>query len=561
MSVVEAPFADERVVAARALTDLRRARRHKRLQNIHWVDAFYHVYLAAVVGGVLVVLVSNLVGGNLVHADTMRRVREHGPAIVGIAAALAVAIGLRSGSRGGPIALEGPDVRHVLMSVVDRGLALRGPAWRQLRFGLFVGTVTGAIAGVFAHRRLDHSAAGFIVCGAVFGACVAALGLGCALVASGRRLRPWLASAIGLVLVAWAVADATSTVGPVHAPSTFLGRLALWPLHVDLWAIVPVAVAVALVVLGVTGISGLSIEGAERRTRLVGQLRFAVTLQDLRTVLVLRRQLAMELPRLSPWYQPSFERRPKFPVWMRGLRGVLRWPASRLVRIVLLAVVAGLAMRAAWDGTIPMIVLAGLAFWVAALDAVEPMAQETDHPSLRDGYPVEAGSLMARHLPISAVVMTFVALLAAVVGVVVHPSSVAVGVAAIAFVPAGLAAMSGAAVSVVMGAPKPPGEDVFSFAPPEFAGAKNAMRAALPAAIAIIGTLPVMAARAAHERGNLAYGPEAAAAIGVLVVVLLSVGWVRMEQRIKEYWHQLMEEAAASQKGRQSQRAGAGGGR
>src|SRR4051794_41361499 len=36
------------------------------------------------------------------------------------------------------------------------------------------------------------------------------------------------------------------------------------------------------------------------RTELVGQLRFAVTLQDLRTVLVLRRQLAQERPRARP---------------------------------------------------------------------------------------------------------------------------------------------------------------------------------------------------------------------------------------------------------------------
>ena len=48
-------------------------------------------------------------------------------------------------------------------------------------------------------------------------------------------------------------------------------------------------------------VAGSSLEAAERRTELVGQLRFAVTLQDLRTVLVLRRQLAQERPRSRPW--------------------------------------------------------------------------------------------------------------------------------------------------------------------------------------------------------------------------------------------------------------------
>ena len=45
-----------------------------------------------------------------------------------------VAVGLRSGSRGGPLALERAEVRHVLLAPVDRTTALRAPAIRQLRF-------------------------------------------------------------------------------------------------------------------------------------------------------------------------------------------------------------------------------------------------------------------------------------------------------------------------------------------------------------------------------------------------------------------------------------------
>ena len=70
-------------------------------------------------------------------------------------------------------------------------------------------------------------------------------------------------------------------------------------------ALVPVALVAALLVVGFLGLAGLSLEAAERRTSLVGQLKFAVTLQDLRTVLVLRRQLAMELPRSRPWISGS----------------------------------------------------------------------------------------------------------------------------------------------------------------------------------------------------------------------------------------------------------------
>ena len=54
---------------------------------------------------------------------------------------------LRLAGRGGPLALERPDVRHVLLSPVDRGVALRGPAWRQLRFLVGVGAAVGAVTG------------------------------------------------------------------------------------------------------------------------------------------------------------------------------------------------------------------------------------------------------------------------------------------------------------------------------------------------------------------------------------------------------------------------------
>ena len=50
-----------------------------------------------------------------------------------------------------------------------------------------------------------------------------------------------------------------------------------------------VGLAAVAVVAGLQLIGGVSIERLERRSRLVGQVRFAATLQDVRTVLVLRR--------------------------------------------------------------------------------------------------------------------------------------------------------------------------------------------------------------------------------------------------------------------------------
>jgi hypothetical protein len=549
----ESPYDAQQPDFAAALAELRAARRHKRLEDIHWVDAFYKVYLSAILGVVAIVAISSVVGGDKVRGHDLVEVIRRGPAFLGLVAALSFGIGLRSGSRGGPIALEAPDVRHVLMSPLDRGTALRAPSVRQLRFALFLGAVVGAAAGVFAHRRLGHNPIAMVVAGALYGAVTASLGVATGLVASGRRLSKWLGTLGALVIVGWSVADAADKVGHIHSPATFVGRIALWPLHFDAWSIIPIVVVAALAFFGLRGIAGLSVEAAERRTALVGQLRFAVTMQDLRTVLVLRRQLAMELPRERPWFgnRPR-ARRLRWPVWRRGWRGVLRWPATRLVRLVLLAAVAGFCMRAAWNGTVPLIVGAGLAMWLAALDGVESIAQETDHPSRRDSLPMVRGLLYLRETVVASIVMVVVAAVAAAVAAATGPSKTAFAVAAIAFVPAGLAAMAGAAVSVVAGAPKisTTGGLFQGIGPPEFSGMANVLRAAIPPGIAVIGTTPMLAARSAYHKGLPLYRPELFAVVGVLVVVLLAVAWLRLHERIHEWWVVVTEEAAAQQKQR-----------
>ena len=53
----------------------------------------------------------------------------------------------------------------------------------------------------------------------------------------------------------------------------------------------------------------------------------------------------------------------------RGVRSVARWPVSRIVRVLLMAFITGLCLRGVWHGTTPLVVLAGLAMWIAALDA------------------------------------------------------------------------------------------------------------------------------------------------------------------------------------------------
>jgi hypothetical protein len=527
--------------SAQIIGELRRTRRRQRVASIHWVDALYQVYITGLLAVVAVLMASGAVGDEQVGPSAVAEVRDLGPAAMGLLAALAVLIGLRSGSHGGPLALEKPDVRHVLLAPVDRGVALRAPAWRQLRFLLAVGAAVGAAAGQLAVRRLPGNAFEWVAMGALFGVTVVALGFGCALVASGTKASTWLADVLGLALVGWAVADLVGDVP--QAPTSFVGELAVAPLALEPLALLPVLLAAALVVLGMRWVAGTSLEAAERRTALVGQMRFAVTLQDLRTVMVLRRQLAQEHPRSRPWVRAR-RRHARWVVWDRGVRSIMRWPAGRLVRVVLLAVVAGLAVRGVWLGTTPLIVVAGLALWVAALDVAEPLGQEVDHPSRTDALPMPRGEVFVRHLPLLAVGSAKLGLVAGLVAAVPVGTAVPLGSALVTGLVGGLLAAAGAAVSVVQGAPDP--VDQMTVAQPEIAGVRTVYRTAFPPALAVLGITPLLAARAAVE--GVSDPPPLAAAATVAVVLsvplVLVTGWVRFRDQIVESMAAAMDQAS-----------------
>lgn len=518
--------------------ELRRARRKRRVASIHWVDALYQVYLTGLVSIVLIVLLSGAIGDDQVSAAGIADVKEYGPAAAGVLVALAVFFGLRSGSRGGPLALERPDVRHVLLSPVDRGVALRGPAWRQLRFLLGVGAAVGAATGQLVVRRLPGNAAEWIVFGALYGVTVVGLGYGCALLASGLKIKHWLASLVGGLLLLWSVGDLLGK-APL-SPFTVVGHIAVWPLEPDWFAIAGVVLAVVLVLAGMRWVSGISLEAAERRTALVGQMRFAVTLQDLRTVLVLRRQLSQEHPRSRPWIKAA-RRTPKFPVWHRGVRSVARWPLSRIVRGLLMAAIAGFSMRAVWGGTTPLIIVAGLALWIAALDAAEPLGQEVDHPGRTETFPFPRGQIFTLHLPILFVMSTIIGLLGAAVAAAPFGASVPVGPAVFTGVMAGILAASGAAISVVQGAPDP--VDTLSMVTPEIAGTRTVIRTALPPAIAILGITPLLAARASFLGAQDPPPLNAAMslALPLAVVVVLVAGYIRFRDEIRTFMAEASE--------------------
>src|SRR5688500_10241303 len=115
----------------RALRDLRRARRRRAYGDVDWVDALYKAYVTAIVSAIGASIASGYVGGEPVTPGQLATVTERGSALIGLVVAVALAAGLRSGGRGGPLALQPADVQLVLLAPLPRRLALRGPAARQ----------------------------------------------------------------------------------------------------------------------------------------------------------------------------------------------------------------------------------------------------------------------------------------------------------------------------------------------------------------------------------------------------------------------------------------------
>jgi hypothetical protein len=511
-----------------SLREWRRWRKRRRIAELAWIDALYHAELTGIACAVAFYALAGVIGDGVLPASQMADVTRSGDAWLGLAAAVALAVGLRSGSRGGPLVLERADVHHVLLSPVGRDRALRGPALRQLRFQLFVAACAGLAVGFLGAHRLAGSTAGWMASATGFALATDALAFGAALLASSLRLPSWAGTALAIVLVGAAAADVAGVVPA--SPTAPWGRIGMWPVRPPAPGIVAAAISLAVLGAGVARLGRVSLESAERRSRLVGQLRFAATLQDIRTVVVLRRQLALELPRLRPWVLVAIRGTDRRPVWRRGLRGALRWPAARVGRLVLLGVVAGLALRGVWAGTTPLLALAGGALFLAGLDATEAMAQELDHPSLTGSVPVAAPALRVRHLPVAVAVMALVAAVGVAAAVLVEPGTRALELALVCAPAAALAGTAGAGASLVA-VPDPMEAGLM---PPEVTGAFQAFRIARPLVLAIGGTLPVLAARAAAGAGGPPVAAAGAATLAVVAGFSVFVGWLRHREALQQ---------------------------
>jgi hypothetical protein len=515
------------------VAELRATRRRRRLGDTQWGDLAYRVYTTALFCLVVAMMLAGWVGDQELTAQAAAQVADEAPGWLGLLVAVVLVAGVRSGGRGGPLALEAPDVHHLLLAPVSRGATLRRPSIEVLGYGALGGALAFGLAGSLAAQRLPGSNTEWVAVGALFGATLLTMGLGAALVTSSRRVPGVIAWAVSWGLLAWATASLVSTylrdppVRVPNAPTTQVARLALWPLRSGTVGLGGVLVALSLAAAGTLAIGGLSIEAARRRTQLVGQLRFAVTVQDLRSVVLLRRQLASELPRNRRWFPVPRLLSSRQPVLGRDLQSIAHWPAIRVVRVVVLCAVAALAARGMWSGTTPLVVVAGVATFVAALDATEPLAEEIDHPTLTAGLPVPLGQIHLRHLVAPCLVMVLAGAVGVGVAWAVDPTADVLTLGVVGVLIAGPAAVAGAAISVLSGSTP---ETSGALLTPEVAGPRLVLRTAWPPLVAMLGFAPLLVAgrttSATPELVVLNVG------VAVWILVALVFGWVRFRADI-----------------------------
>lgn len=543
------------------LRDLRRVRRERRLGDTEWFDVLYRVYLFALVGTIAVVVASDSIDGLIDEPIATDQLLARGPSIAGVAAMLAFGIGLRNGAEGGPVSIEPADVRHLLLAPISRTRVLLRPITQRFRAVAFALGLGLAVLGQLVAREVDGSRAAWAASGALFGALLGALYVGAAVVSHAMRMPRWAAttvSTIGVVwqaIVAWQIwHDTASGFGRI-GPANLVGSVLFWGIRQRGIDVMAILAAVLLVACALALGGRLRLQPLERRGQLVSQLRFAATVQDIRTVVLLRRQLQAESIRSRPWIGGSGDRpgsiaptpaRPRasdpadvarFPtyVWRRGVAAFNRLPLSRLLRMAGLAGLAGIAGSATIMSSWLFLVLLVGAVFLLGLEALEPLAQEVDRPDITDGLPVPRGWLYAHHLVAPAGLLAVAAIIGASAATVVEPDH-AIAAFTLA-VPVAWAGAIGAIVTTVGDAPDPPTlatttltgaergvESPFSL--PEFAGFSSVGKAAIPIVLSAIAAGPVAAMRLQPEPATVWRS-----VLGVTLCLVVTIWWVVRRDR------------------------------
>jgi len=151
-------------------------------------------------------------------------------------------------------------------------------------------------------------------------------------------------------------------------------------------------------------------------------------------------------------------------------------------------------------------------------------------------------------------VSALVGLVGAATAVVINRTTLSVELGAVLFLPAAWCGAAGAIVSTAMSAPDPFKDG--QLLPPEVAGMKLAFRTAWPLIVAIIGTLPVVAARRAFTTGNEPVPAAVQAGIAALLVAGFTAAWLRFREPARAWWKNFQEEGQQAARDRQAAKQG-----
>lgn len=506
----------------------------------------YRAYLVALVGGAALGAIAGWLPADALSPDTLRRIMRDGPGVVGAVVAAVLAVGVRSGAAGGPMAVEAADVRWMLLAPVGRRVVLSRPCVQRLSTLGSAGLALGGVGGLLAAPRLGAPRVWFVVIGgATTGGVLLAAGA-VALLVHASGVRPMWARVVSMALL---VAQVVATTQRWPGPFTAVGDVVLWPVTQRTSSLLTAAVgAVSVTALTVTAwacCGALSPERLERRTDLVAQLRFAVAMGDLRTVMVLRRQLAHDQIRRTPWVniaprRPGHRSAPTWVVW-RSVASLVRLPLMRVVRLVALSATAGAVAVAVAHGSVALVVVLGGLMFVIGLDLTEALAQTVDQVDRRQLVPMPPGHLTAWLLAAPAVVMVPLAACAVLAAVAAGGGADAIVVGAVLAVPAMWAGATGAVVNVVRGAPDPMARAARALTmPPEVAGMSTLVQTAWPMVVSVGGASSLLFVTAAHHDDGSLVAAGVRGAVAALLWSGAVVAWVRMRDDARRRWRTLV---------------------
>lgn len=474
-------------VGVGALADLSKARRRHFVEKIDIINAIYKAYI---VGAALLIAGSFLVGlvqSAPLGSSAQKALVNDGPLYIGLLFALAIFLGLRSGSRGGPLALQGADVRMILLSGVPRSKFLRSKALSQVRSIALPTLLIGGLIGGVAHRALEAGTLPLVVEGALIAFFLSLVLFGSGYLASGLRLNKWLASLVGVIILL--VPAYGIWKNSLIFPGAWLGEVFFNQSKVSN-SLLAAAIAVVIFVFGLFFVDRLSLEMLERRARLVGTLRFAATTRDIRTVILLRRQLSGERPRSGRTFLSSLDigNGMTAVVAKRAIASIERWPVERYIRFLVLAVVAGVSTRMMWSGSFLPLGVAIVALFVAATDLLEPLSQMADRPEAVSGIGVKVSKVESRLLLVPFIGMIVFVLLGTLATSAFSGFGVSLHIGLISAIPIAAASTTGAAVAIL----KKQGSATASVLMPEVVALTSVIVEIIPFVIVACGFVPLV---------------------------------------------------------------------